>query len=293
MRRAGSGHAPHLRHPAATTHSRRAGGVWCGARGGIHRLPPRSATTTCVWCTRPHTWTLRQPATLARLLFLDPEHPWDELLLDAVSVRGRRHARRCARPRRRTAASGSISAAATTMPRRQGRRLLSPSPTSRWPSAACSATARRARADRRPRLPSRQRQRRDLRRRRVGLHVLDPRQQLVLADQAQQPRHRTAGPHGRRASISTPCAAACRRFSRQFRPEFVFYVAGSDPFVEDRLGDFDISEAGMLERDQFVTRGGARSAAAARGRDRGRLRPVELADSLQLLSLAARRRGAA
>lgn len=40
----------------------------------------------------------------------------------------------------------------------------------------------------------------------------------------------------------------------EFRPQFVFYVAGSDPFVEDRLGDFDISEAGMLERDCFVTR---------------------------------------
>lgn len=37
-----------------------------------------------------------------------------------------------------------------------------------------------------------------------------------------------------------------------FAPDFVFYVAGSDPFVEDFLGDFDISEAGMLERDQFV-----------------------------------------
>jgi acetoin utilization deacetylase AcuC-like enzyme len=39
-----------------------------------------------------------------------------------------------------------------------------------------------------------------------------------------------------------------------FRPDFVFYVAGSDPFVEDRLGDFDISEAGMLARDRLVTR---------------------------------------
>jgi acetoin utilization deacetylase AcuC-like enzyme len=37
-----------------------------------------------------------------------------------------------------------------------------------------------------------------------------------------------------------------------FQPDFVFYVAGSDPFVEDRLGDFDISEVGMLERDRFV-----------------------------------------
>jgi len=39
----------------------------------------------------------------------------------------------------------------------------------------------------------------------------------------------------------------------QFRPDFVFYVAGSDPFVDDRLADFDVSEAGMLERDRFVT----------------------------------------
>jgi len=37
-----------------------------------------------------------------------------------------------------------------------------------------------------------------------------------------------------------------------FGPDFVFYVAGSDPFIEDRLGDFDISEAGMLERDRIV-----------------------------------------
>jgi len=39
----------------------------------------------------------------------------------------------------------------------------------------------------------------------------------------------------------------------QFGPDFVFYVAGSDPFVEDRLADFEVSEVGMLERDRFVT----------------------------------------
>lgn len=37
-----------------------------------------------------------------------------------------------------------------------------------------------------------------------------------------------------------------------FAPDFAVYVAGSDPFVEDALGDFDVSEAGMLERDRFV-----------------------------------------
>lgn len=39
-----------------------------------------------------------------------------------------------------------------------------------------------------------------------------------------------------------------------FRPELVVYLAGSDPFLLDSLGDFDISEAGMLERDMFVYR---------------------------------------
>jgi acetoin utilization deacetylase AcuC-like enzyme len=39
-----------------------------------------------------------------------------------------------------------------------------------------------------------------------------------------------------------------------FVPDLVVYVAGSDPFAGDMLGDFDISEEGMLERDRFVTR---------------------------------------
>lgn len=38
-----------------------------------------------------------------------------------------------------------------------------------------------------------------------------------------------------------------------FQPDLAVYLAGSDPFVDDTLGDFDVSEAGMLARDQFVT----------------------------------------
>lgn len=38
----------------------------------------------------------------------------------------------------------------------------------------------------------------------------------------------------------------------KFRPDLVIYLAGSDPFILDSLGDFDISEEGMLERDIFV-----------------------------------------
>ncbi len=40
----------------------------------------------------------------------------------------------------------------------------------------------------------------------------------------------------------------------RFQPDLAFYLAGSDPFVEDTLGDALVSEEGMLARDRFVTR---------------------------------------
>lgn len=36
------------------------------------------------------------------------------------------------------------------------------------------------------------------------------------------------------------------------RPEFVVYVAGADPAQDDRIGDWNISEPGLLARDRFV-----------------------------------------
>lgn len=39
-----------------------------------------------------------------------------------------------------------------------------------------------------------------------------------------------------------------------FHPEVVVYLAGSDPFIEDTLGTFRVSEAGMLKRDMYVYR---------------------------------------
>jgi len=42
------------------------------------------------------------------------------------------------------------------------------------------------------------------------------------------------------------------RVFANFRPEVSIYLAGSDPFIQDALGDFDITESGMLERDIFV-----------------------------------------
>ncbi|MCK5878761.1 MAG: histone deacetylase [Holophagae bacterium] len=37
-----------------------------------------------------------------------------------------------------------------------------------------------------------------------------------------------------------------------FQPELMVYVAGADPHYKDTLGTFDITDKGMLERDKFV-----------------------------------------
>lgn len=37
-----------------------------------------------------------------------------------------------------------------------------------------------------------------------------------------------------------------------FKPDAVIYIAGSDPYGEDTLCDFEVSEEGLLERDLFV-----------------------------------------
>lgn len=42
------------------------------------------------------------------------------------------------------------------------------------------------------------------------------------------------------------------RALRAFRPDAAIYLAGADPFTRDPLGDFDISEDGMLDRDLYV-----------------------------------------
>jgi hypothetical protein len=39
---------------------------------------------------------------------------------------------------------------------------------------------------------------------------------------------------------------------KEHRPSLVIYVAGTDPAADDRLGDWDMTAAGLLERDQFV-----------------------------------------
>jgi acetoin utilization deacetylase AcuC-like enzyme len=45
---------------------------------------------------------------------------------------------------------------------------------------------------------------------------------------------------------------------RDFRPELIIYVAGSDTYYDDQLGGLSLTKAGMLERDRIVCRAAAR-----------------------------------
>jgi acetoin utilization deacetylase AcuC-like enzyme len=39
---------------------------------------------------------------------------------------------------------------------------------------------------------------------------------------------------------------------QELRPQLVYYLAGTDPAIDDRLGNWKVTAAGMLERDRFV-----------------------------------------
>jgi acetoin utilization deacetylase AcuC-like enzyme len=57
----------------------------------------------------------------------------------------------------------------------------------------------------------------------------------------------------------------------RFQPEMVIYLAGVDVAADDQLGDWKLSEAGILERDRFVME------LARDGRERGKKLPVVIA----------------
>lgn len=40
----------------------------------------------------------------------------------------------------------------------------------------------------------------------------------------------------------------------KFEPDLTIYLAGGDPYIQDAIGDFNLSEEGLLERDIFVYR---------------------------------------
>jgi len=45
---------------------------------------------------------------------------------------------------------------------------------------------------------------------------------------------------------------ALTRIARQFSPDLIFYLAGADPYEQDRLGGLNVSLEGLAERDRMV-----------------------------------------
>ena len=49
-----------------------------------------------------------------------------------------------------------------------------------------------------------------------------------------------------------PSKAGCRARLQQARADLVIYIAGADPYKEDRLGRLSMTKAGLAERDRIV-----------------------------------------
>ena len=196
---------------------------------------------------------IRRPEVLAKLLFLDPEHPWDARLIEPFLF----------------ATGGTIVAARTAV-------------TERVIAANLGGGFHHAQADRADgfcaiadvAIAIRSLQR-DGRVRRVLIVDLDYHHgngnaEIFADDESvftfsmhagnwcwitkrnnrdvELPSRTSDAQYLAALQVHLPAIVA------EFRPDFAVYVAGSDPFAQDTLGDFDVSEAGMLERDRSVTR---------------------------------------
>lgn len=38
-----------------------------------------------------------------------------------------------------------------------------------------------------------------------------------------------------------------------FKPQFIMYVAGADPYEHDRIGNLSLTKEGLKERDRFIS----------------------------------------
>lgn len=214
--------------------------------------PPATDADLLLVHTPDYLAQIRRPETLAKLLLLDPEHPWGDRLLDPFLF----------------AAGGTIAAAHAAADERGiavnlggGFHHAQADKAEGFCAIADVAVAIRT-----------------LRRRRLAARVLivdldchhgNGNAEIFVGDESvftlsihgnnwcwitkhnnrdvNLPAH--TGDEGYLDAVRTHVPAIVREFA----PDLAFYVAGSDPFVEDALGDFDVSEAGMLERDRIVT----------------------------------------
>jgi len=195
---------------------------------------------------------IRRPETLARLLFLDPTHPWDERLLDPFLF----------------ATGGTVAAARLAM----SQRGLTVNLGGGFHHAqADRADGFCAIADVAIAIRVLQRSRQIERALIVDLdyHHGNGNAELFATDESVFTFSIHAGnwcwiTKRNNCDVELPSHTpdavyldALRQhlppIVHDFQPDIAVYVAGSDPFVEDTLGDFEISEAGMLARDRLVT----------------------------------------
>jgi len=225
-----------------------------GAVGAADFIAPPRVTDDELLLVHPRWYLdeIRKPATLAKLLLLDPAYPWGERLLDPVLF----------------AAGGTVAAARSAIARRGigvnfggGFHHAQADKAEGFCAVADVAIAIRA-------------LQRDGAVRRVLVVDLDCHHgngnaEIFAADESvftfsihgnnwcwirkrhnldiELPAHTADGPYLDALRANLPPIV------REFAPDAAVYVAGSDPFVEDVLGDFDVSESAMLARDRFVT----------------------------------------
>ena len=228
--------------------------VDCGAARADEFVapPPLAIEDLLLVHTAEYLERIQTPATLARLLFLDPAHPWDERLLLPFLY----------------AAGGTLAAARAAVAERGiGLNLAG----GYHHAQADKAEGFCAIADVAVAIRRLQREQRAERVLIVDLdyHHGNGNAEIFADDESVFTFSIHANnwcwvAKGNNLDIELPShtgdesyLAALRRalppVVARFSPDVVFYVAGSDPFVEDRLGDFDVSEAGMLARDRCVT----------------------------------------
>jgi acetoin utilization deacetylase AcuC-like enzyme len=54
------------------------------------------------------------------------------------------------------------------------------------------------------------------------------------------------------ATYLTALEGSLDQIDQSFRPDFIIYLAGADPHIDDRLGRLSLTDAGMQRRDQKV-----------------------------------------
>jgi histone deacetylase 11 len=250
VREAGVRHAYDVEKPRRVRDALVADG--CARPEDFIAPPPLGDEELALVHTAPYLAEIRRPDRLARLLLLDPAHPWDDRLLEPFLY----------------AAGGTVAAAR----RATGEGSICANLGGGFHHAqADKAEGFCAIADVAIAVRIVQRERGIARVLIIDLdcHHGNGNAEIFAADESvftfsmhtanwswvskRQNRDVVLPPHTSDHLYLATLRAHLPAILDEFRPGFAVYLAGSDPFVGDVLGDLDVSEAGLLERDRLVT----------------------------------------